>query len=395
MISYGARLIFKKIVPFFVANWMVYSLNALFYSFIPIYLVKYHSQSKVGLLLSIGPLVSIFAPIFWGSKADKSKSKNNVLMLIIFASAIFFYAISFNSSIIWLVPVFTVLMFFMSPFGGLIDTITMEYAYENNLSYGFIRLMGTLGFGIMSLGIGFLVSYSLNSIFYIFLVSSAVTIITIKIMPVVKGHFISENKKKLSFIPLLMNKNIVLLLIFVGVAQFTFGYYLNFFSIYFTQTLNYPKWIWGLNILFQVLGEVPFFIFFDKIIKRFGVQKLIVTATAFTVFRCVILVFITNIPAILVTSLFTGVLPTIAMYCAAYYINKVASPEYKASGQTLIYSLSVGIPRILSGVIGGIISEKLGIPNSMLICSVISIVALISTLVFPIREESHNQDVKS
>lgn len=38
-------------------------------------------------------------------------------------------------------------MLFMSPFGGLIDIITLEYTAENNVSYGPIRICGTIAFG--------------------------------------------------------------------------------------------------------------------------------------------------------------------------------------------------------------------------------------------------------
>ena len=55
-----------RTVSLFFANALVYGLNSLYYCFIQIYIGEYHPDNIAGILLSIGPFVSIFAPVFWG-----------------------------------------------------------------------------------------------------------------------------------------------------------------------------------------------------------------------------------------------------------------------------------------------------------------------------------------
>ena len=137
---FGARL------TLFGANFCIYGLNALYYNLMQKYLdtviLGANKTVIIGILLAIGPLVSIFAPILWGYVADRSKSKNAVLAVTVVFSALFFFLLMFNNSPIYLAIMLGILMFFMSAYPGIIDIITIEYTSANNMSYGPIRVTG-------------------------------------------------------------------------------------------------------------------------------------------------------------------------------------------------------------------------------------------------------------
>jgi MFS family permease len=78
------------------ANAMVYSFNALFYCFLPLYFNDKFTSVEAGIILSVGPAVSIIAPVFWGMLADRAKYKNTVLICTVLLSSIFFYALKFD-----------------------------------------------------------------------------------------------------------------------------------------------------------------------------------------------------------------------------------------------------------------------------------------------------------
>ena len=70
----------KSIIPLialFFANGLVYGFNALYYCFIQIYIEQYHDPVNSGILLAIGPLVAIFAPLFWESEPIKQSIKTH------------------------------------------------------------------------------------------------------------------------------------------------------------------------------------------------------------------------------------------------------------------------------------------------------------------------------
>ena len=123
-------------IPLFVSNAMIYGLTALYYSFIQIYIGNYHAEDVAGVLLAIGPFVSIFAPILWGVLADRAKSMNVVLAAAVIGSAVFYLLVGLRHDFIYLSVMLTLFMFFMSPFGGLIDIITLQYTNETSSPTG-------------------------------------------------------------------------------------------------------------------------------------------------------------------------------------------------------------------------------------------------------------------
>ena len=381
-----------------VANFLVYGINAFYYFFMPIYLKSFHTDTEIGILLSIGPVIALFAPTFWGKIADKSKSKNNVLITIILCSAVIFFAVSLNTmfkfssnaitsfSFVWISICFSLLIFFMSPFGGILDVMTLEYCYLSETKYGSVRLLGTIGFGLVAFGIGIV---NKGSVFYLYVILSLIAAFSIKLMQPIQGH--ARKAKKQSILPLFKDKNLILLLIFFSVGQFVFNYYSNFYPIYLTRDLGFPQWIWGLAIFFQVLGEIPFFLFFDKLYKKLGLQKIMLIGIALGIIRYIALGLFVSIPLILITNLLTGLLPTILLYTLILYLNDTVALEQKATSQTLIYSIGIYIPKILAGVLGGILSEAFGIKNILFVCAFISIIFTVLIILFPIKYKLKSQ----
>ena len=198
MKSQNKRLL--PIIALFAANGLVYGLNALYYCFIQIYLEQYHTPVNVGILLSIGPLVSIFAPLFWGMSADRARYKNSVLTLTVAGSAVFYVALMFSHNFIYLFIMLILLMFFMSPFGGLIDIITLEYTAESGFPYGPIRVLGTIVFGGLPMLLTVFTDTNIYIIFYAYAAVAALSILALLIMPKVEGH--AEKSERINILPI-------------------------------------------------------------------------------------------------------------------------------------------------------------------------------------------------
>lgn len=370
----------RFVIPFFAANGLIYGLNALYYSFIPIYLeqVCKFDEFQRGIILSIGPLVAIPALIFFGVMSDKAKYKNNVLICILIASSILFYAISLNSSFVYLVIIFAFMMFFLSPFGSLVDALSLEYTTTVRVKYGPIRIMGSIAFGVLSLILTFLTQININIIFISFIVMTAFAIFSTKMMPPIKGHA-RENKKisLKSFKDFFRDKTVVALFTILFIGQFSFGAYNNFMPNFMISKLNLPQWIWGLNVLLTIMGELIFFTKFDYFFKKFTIKQLLMFAVFTQVLRYLSFWLIPNGIGILVTSLLTGSFCTVINYVASYYINMTAKQEFRTTAQTLLYAVSFYIARFLSGFAGGLIANKAGFSILMMCCAILNIAVLI------------------
>lgn len=363
-----------KKISLFSANGIVYGLNALYYCFIQIYISRYHPDDVAGILLAIGPLVSIFAPVFWGILADRSKSKNRVLAVAISGSAVFYCLLGVAHSFWYLAVMLTLLMFFMSPFGGMVDIITLEYTTENKIPYGPMRICGTLVFGLIPMLLTGFTENNISLIFYAYAIMAVIGVFAVMSSPQVAGH--ASGKRKTSIMPIIRDSKLMIIFLFTGVAQFTWAYYLNYFPNHLTNDLGLSQQVWGVNVFITVLGEIPFFLMFNRLYEKLGIKRLIFTGLILIILRYAGLAYITNVPLLLAVGLFTGVATTIFTYSGSIYITKHTAPENKASANLLMYALANGVPKVLAGVLGGKMNVAFGYTRSMVICTLLCVISL-------------------
>ncbi|GHU34659.1 hypothetical protein FACS1894105_01840 [Clostridia bacterium] len=366
----------KALLPFFVANGLIYALQAVYFSFIPQYLSEIggKSESEVGLILSVGPFIGIFSLVLVGAAADRAKYKNTVLAVIVIIASLAFSLLQFGNSTVFYIIVLSVMMFFASPFCGLLDAITLEYTTANAVKYGPIRITGTLLYGLISLLLTALMTLFPNTvdsgiIIPAYLIIGSITVVAVFAAPKVQGK--AHGKVKVNYGEFFTDKTRVLLMIYVAAAQFAYGCYNNFMPIYLEKTLHLESWIWGVVVLLTVLGEVIFFLKFDTLFKRFSLKSVVLLTTVVMALRYLSFAFLPNTPAILITSLLTGSFITITVYAASYYINLTMKPESRAFGQTIMYSFAFYIPRCLSGFLAGAVVEAFSFETLMAACGIL------------------------
>ncbi len=363
-----------KTLPLYFSNALVYGLNALYYCFIQLYITSHHNDEVSGILLAIGPFVAIFAPLLWGILADRAKSKNVVLAVSMLGSAVFYYLIGRGTGFWYLAVMLFLTMLFMAPFGGLIDTVTLEYTTAEKKQYGPIRICGTIAFGGLPMILTLFTEKDINVIFPVYVIMAILGASAVLLSPKVEGH--GSGAKKPSILPLFRDSTLMLIFLFVAVSQFTWAYYLNFFPARLTD-LGFPQSVWGTNVFLTALGEVPFFLAFNSLFDKFGTKKLLALSLILCTLRYLALALITSAPILLTIGLLTGVATTIFTYCGSYYITNHIPSESKASANQLMYALGNGLPKVLAGLIGGSLTSSIGCVSTLLICSLLCFSALI------------------
>jgi len=355
----------------YASNAILYGFTGLYYCFIQLYLHNEtpHSSTQIGILLSIAQAVAIFAPLFWGICADKARYKKTALMIIVIGVTVFYCAVPWSDHFLWLCLTMACTMFFLSALGSVLDVICMETASTENLRYGPMRLMGMFGYGFVSFGLSFFIADNLQTVFKVCAVMGLLCCICVGFMPGVKGHAYA---RKMHFSPLFKGKNLPVLIAILATAQFAYGYYLNFFPSYLTNELSAPTWLWGTNVLITTLSEAPFFLWFDALFSRLGMQKILPWVAAATALRYLLLAIVTKFAGILLIGLLTGFLSVSLLYSVNYYVNRSIAPSLRASAQTLVYALGLGIPRMLSGLIGGMMTEAWGTNVSLAVCAAVA-----------------------
>lgn len=358
-----------------VSNSVIYSLNGLYYCFIQLYLGQRCEPVTVGYLLALGQLIASLAPLFWGMWADRAKVKNTVLAAALAGAAVFYVAMTADDSVWWLAFTSGAAMVFISPFAGLIDTITLEYCSQENLKYGVFRLGGTVFFSAVVFALSLFIKDDMNAVFMIYSALTVINIAAVFLMPKVHGH--PESGKKADIRPIFRDRTLLSIFALIAVASFSWGYYLGFFPAYLTETLGAPEWMWGLNAMVTCAGEVPFFLLFTKLFRKFGVKKILLASAALTALRYVLFGVFRDPWLLILTGAVTGVSITSMTYCGSVYITAAIPDDLHASAQTLMYALAAGVPKIAACICGGYMTESLGARYSMLVCAALSVCALV------------------
>lgn len=405
----------EKILPtnrskavLYLSNLLLYGFTGLYYCFIQLYLKNNttHSEELRGILLAVAQGVAIFAPLFWGVMTDKARYKKTVLLIIALGVTIFYCAVPISNNFWWLLAMLCATMFFLSALGSVLDVIGMEVATSSGINYGPMRLMGMFGYGFVSFVLSIFVENNLIIVFNVCAVLGLLCSACILLLPKIKGHANAKNmledssikqnnQQKPRFFSLFKEKKLLVLIAILATAQFAYGYYLNFFPTYLTVELKAPTWLWGTNVLLTTLSEAPFYLGFDALFRKFGVKKIIPVVLILTVVRYLLLALFTNHISILVIGLLTGALSVSLLYTVQFFVNKTINPQLKASAQTLVYAVGLGVPRMLSSAIGGFLTSAIGTNYALMICSAVVIIGLGIYFIFFSGKENKQQTINN
>jgi PPP family 3-phenylpropionic acid transporter len=360
---------------FLVLYALVYMTNSIYGTFIPVYLNGIgFSQTVVGTLLSIGPLISVFANSTWGLASDRAPNKNRILKILVLGSAAAMAVYPLSRDFLYLFVIISVFTFFQTSINPISDTITLEYIEARRWKYGPIRMSGTLGFAFMSITAGLISKQDIRYIFVLYFCVGMLILLVVFRLPLVKGH--QSQGTKVSPWSLFKNRELVTLIAFYFVIQLTFGFYFSFFPIYFKQS-GASNSLLGLAMFITSTSEVPFLLFAEKILSRLGVKLTLVLSALVISLRWMLLHFVTDLNAILIVNATHGLTFIVFMYSMATFINRNVPKELRATGQTMNALLCMGIARTIGSSLGGVISDKIGIKQVFLYTSSVAFTAAV------------------
>lgn len=350
--------------------------NASYNTFIPIYLDQLgFSRTLVGTLLAIGPVMTIMANPAWGLASDRAANKNGVLKILMLCSAAAIVLYPLSSRFIYIFVMIALFTFFQSSINPLSDAITLEYLASTRWKFGPIRMAGTIGFAVMSIVAGMIVRQNINGIFVVYSCTAVLGFFVVCRLPVVRGH--QRSGYKTSPLHLLKNRKLVVLLVFNFIIQITFGFYYSFFPIYYRQ-LGASTALLGVAMFITAMSEIPFLLFADKLLKKFGIITVLCASAFIIAIRWLLLYTITDINVLLAVNSTHGLSFIVFSFCLATYINKNVPRELSASGQTLNALLCMGLARMIGSVVGGLLSDYLGIRQVFLCTSLIVFFTLLT-----------------
>lgn len=327
--------------------------DSFFYPFFALYLsARGLIESEIGFILSISPLLGIICNPIFSHICKNIKTTKNVLTIISIVEAVMIFLISLSSSF----TLITVLTILMAIFGachyGLMDSLTVVYANQNNINFSSFRIFGSSAYIIGSVfggyvikAVGYQASFAICAILFIL---SGITYFLIKPINIDKT---TNEKGKLKEV--LTNKSYILyVLIYVFIVGTCFAGD-NFLSVYL-ETRGIESNQYGMIFAYIVFVEVIFLFILNKISKKVNTEILLVIAALLLVFRFMINGLYASLPIVIICAGLRGITYSIMIHISFEKVLNIVGPKNSTLGvmfMTLCYSIFLFVFNNLDGSI--------------------------------------------
>jgi MFS transporter, PPP family, 3-phenylpropionic acid transporter len=361
-------------------NFLYFGLLAIFIPFLPVYLADQGLRpAQIGFIIGTGGFVTLITQPLWGMISDKTRTIRKILLLLIFFSSVIGYFLYDSSSYLQLILFAMLLYFFLMPIDPLTESLNFTIAEKSGISYGSIRTYGALGYAVISLITGYVMSYfGANSLAFLFAVIGLISFIVSWMMPdaPVSGKPVTLKSLKHFF----SNKETLLFLLLVFICAVPARMNDTFLGVYIRELGGSAKLV-GLTWFLAAGSEIVVFALSFWWLRK-GKEIIIISfAAAFFFIRYFVSACITD-PHLLAYLQVMHLLTFPIFYSAAIqYLYRIVPVEWRATGQTVLALLFFGVSGIIASYIGGAIYGAFGGKTLYLFISSISFIGMVFALV--------------
>jgi PPP family 3-phenylpropionic acid transporter len=335
--------------------------NAILTSFLPTYFVSLgFGKTQIGLLYSIGPMISIVSNLFWGLISDKYQSlKKTILALLIGQLCLALILFQVDTYLILFI-LMIIFYFFQTPLISLNDSQLLLHVSSTGKSYASFRVWGSIGFAFSALCFGLLLQkMNGNQHLIAFLVIGTI-VCSMLIALFLKDSRTSVSKIQFSgLFKLLFSKKLIIFLSLVLIISIAHRANDAFFSLYLHE-LGANQSLIGYSWTISSLSEIPIFLLLSRYGHRFKELPLLSIASFAYVIRFY-LVSITTVPlALAAIQSMHSITFGIFFFTALRYMMQLVPDQYRATGQAIFSIIWSGLAGLISSLVGGIIFEHWG-----------------------------------
>ena len=283
---------------------------------------------------------------------------------------------------------FGMIYFMVSP---LVEGLASLFLREENIDYGKARTYGSLGFTIIGIIIGGILSYVGNEALYYILIFLVALYLAFMFLPqpkLVKNLSFEEpnakKEKESLYSWVLKDRNAILLIITVFLYQLSHTAYNNYNALYLESMNISAKWLSGVILNVSVIAEIIFFIFSKRLVKRIKPKNLMIFAGVCAIIRWGALAMFHNIYVFTIMQTFHAITFAVAHIAFILILNK----DYNNKEIIDMQNLYTAICFQLSMAVGLYIMGALWDISTSYVFYASAIIAAIGTLVAMRLKES-------
>ncbi|MBF0126039.1 MAG: MFS transporter [Magnetococcales bacterium] len=323
--------------------------------FWPLYLAHLgYGAQTIGLLTALMQWIKIPAPPLWGRLADRG-SRHTVIVLTCIAAFCAFTLFFLGTGVGWVVVATTLYSLFHAGPLALTDSLAMELCVQREWDYGIIRLWGSWGFILFSLGVGPLTDqWGMEGVPW-----------TIALLLLLSCLFALKLPRTTSPpwsgpAPALFDRADVRWFYFASLLmQFSHGAYYGFMSLHLQQQ-GYSRTAIGLLWALGVAAEVGLMVFSKPLLARFGVSRVLTFSLLMAAMRWSLYATTVDLHVLIAAQLLHAFTFAAFHIAAVRRVYEMAPVHGRGTAQGWLSALSYGAGGGMGMALSGLIFDRLG-----------------------------------
>jgi PPP family 3-phenylpropionic acid transporter len=333
------------------------------------------SGTEVGVVLSILPLVGIFAQPFWGQVADRTGARSALLVFLTLCSAFAYASLAFVGGFFGLVVMTALLAVFSTAVLPLSVSVTLAALRDASpYAFGLTRVWGTIGYLVFVVAFPWGLHRAQSSwdlgtrgrtlsepgLELMFIVAGALVLMACFVGPLLpRVGAVALRSEQGDWRVLLRSKTVLRLLFFTFAAYLSLQGPMGLFPVFIRSRGGDIDTVSGMWVL-MLLVEVPLIAFSGLGLQRIGERGLLAVGVLAGGIRWVVCGLTADWRILYPIQLLHGVTVTGLMLGAPLYLEAVVPERLRSTGQGVLAMIGVGCGGILSNVFSGWLLEHVG-----------------------------------
>lgn len=329
---------------------------------------------QMGILTAGAALTALIFQPFVGRMADRAKTKNTVLIIMLLCAAFMALMLRGARAFVYIMLVYTGYLILRNTLHPLIDSITLEHTSAKGVDFGPIRTMGCVGYAVMAAIAGRVAQRNPADPFVLYVFAALMTVIVALFLP--RSYGMQHGKRRIHPLSTLSDRRLFAYILFAVALSCTKSFYSTYFSVYYTSDLGGSTDLYGLLLSIAAFMEIPVIFVIDRLNGRFGTRNLILIAGVLETLRWLVTAIVANPWVQVVIQAILGSNNMTLALSMTIYVDRAMAPETRTTGQAT-YTMCTSIGSLLVGnLIGGALSNALGIRQVFFLCVTVNVVAL-------------------
>ena len=312
--------------------------------------------SEIGILLAVTTWTRIAAGPAVAQLADRCGNLKFIMIVLSMMTFVSFALYSLTSNYVWLLMVAFLLGCSFSPMLPLAETMTLDVAANTGITYGRMRLWGSLTFILAALGGGILLSVEPNiEVPDLVLIGCIALILSCLLLPDLQKE--KAPPKNYTGLRLLTKPIFILFLAGTGLVQGSHAAFYGFSTLHWVS-LGWSNTHVGFFWAEGVVAEVILFAFSGFLLRKFGIFTLFFIGALAAMARWVGTGLATDLLTISILQISHALTFAATHLAAVHFVRQVAPEGTANTAQSLYSAIGLGLSSAILMSISGFVFQS-------------------------------------